>query len=260
MGMTLFFVLSGFVIWVNYAESFRERFLPSLWRFGVARFARLYPLYFAVGLIVLFGTHWTKLPNALPDGLLFIPQLQAWVRDQTWRQPRSQFPISRTRGRSALRCSFTCVPVIALLMMAVRSRRVLLALALANVAICVAEIWFYADHIPEMAAHLAPGMPIEAANMWNGYYSPLTRVGEFVAGCIVGAIITRSEPAVKPGWHGLGLVACVAALIIVVALYSTSIGLSHGARTAAQRAGPLACFAYLVWFLARFDSGAAQAL
>ena len=41
MGMTLFFVLSGFVMWVNYAQSFRERFWSSLWCFGVARFARL---------------------------------------------------------------------------------------------------------------------------------------------------------------------------------------------------------------------------
>jgi peptidoglycan/LPS O-acetylase OafA/YrhL len=41
MGMTLFLVLSGFVMWVNYARSFRERFWSSLWCFGVARFARL---------------------------------------------------------------------------------------------------------------------------------------------------------------------------------------------------------------------------
>jgi peptidoglycan/LPS O-acetylase OafA/YrhL len=29
MGMTLFFVLSGFVMWVNYAQSLRERFWSS---------------------------------------------------------------------------------------------------------------------------------------------------------------------------------------------------------------------------------------
>jgi peptidoglycan/LPS O-acetylase OafA/YrhL len=36
--------------------------------------------------------------------------------------------------------------------------------------------------------------------------------------------------------------------------------LKQGALTAALRAGPLACFAYLIWFLARFDGGAAKAL
>jgi peptidoglycan/LPS O-acetylase OafA/YrhL len=30
-GMTLFFVFSGFVMWVSYAQSFRERFRSSLW-------------------------------------------------------------------------------------------------------------------------------------------------------------------------------------------------------------------------------------
>jgi peptidoglycan/LPS O-acetylase OafA/YrhL len=42
----LFFVLSGFVIHFNYADLFRSEPLTSaLWRFFVARFARLFPLY-----------------------------------------------------------------------------------------------------------------------------------------------------------------------------------------------------------------------
>jgi peptidoglycan/LPS O-acetylase OafA/YrhL len=51
-GMSLFFVLSGFVIHYNYAETFaREPLGAASWRFLVARFARLYPLY-AVSIIV----------------------------------------------------------------------------------------------------------------------------------------------------------------------------------------------------------------
>ena len=44
------------------------------------------------------------------------------------------------------------------------------------------------------------------------------------------------------------------------ALYSTPIGLSQASLTAALCAGPLTGFAYLVWFLARFDSWAARIL
>ncbi|MGD0430071.1 MAG: acyltransferase family protein [Acetobacteraceae bacterium] len=45
-GMSLFFVLSGFVIHYNYGESFsRDRLIPATYKFFVARFARLYPLY-----------------------------------------------------------------------------------------------------------------------------------------------------------------------------------------------------------------------
>jgi peptidoglycan/LPS O-acetylase OafA/YrhL len=51
-GMSLFFVLSGFVIYYNYAEMFRrERLASAGWKFFAARFARLYPLY-AVSIIV----------------------------------------------------------------------------------------------------------------------------------------------------------------------------------------------------------------
>jgi peptidoglycan/LPS O-acetylase OafA/YrhL len=51
-GMSLFFVLSGFVIYYNYAETFARKGLASAgWQFFVARFARLYPLY-AISIIV----------------------------------------------------------------------------------------------------------------------------------------------------------------------------------------------------------------
>jgi peptidoglycan/LPS O-acetylase OafA/YrhL len=51
-GMSLFFVLSGFVIQYNYAGSFaREGLAVASYDFLVARFARLYPLY-AISIIV----------------------------------------------------------------------------------------------------------------------------------------------------------------------------------------------------------------
>jgi peptidoglycan/LPS O-acetylase OafA/YrhL len=94
--------------------------------------------------------------------------------------------------------------------------------------------------------------------MWIGYYSPITRISEFVAGCIVAAIIVQSRTGETPGWHALGLVACVAGLVFVVALYSTPISLSHQTLTAVQRSGCVAGFSYLIWFLARFDSRPAR--
>jgi peptidoglycan/LPS O-acetylase OafA/YrhL len=51
-GMSLFFVLSGFVIYYNYSEMFgRESLVSAGWKFFAARFARLYPLY-AVSIII----------------------------------------------------------------------------------------------------------------------------------------------------------------------------------------------------------------
>ena len=261
MGMTLFFVLSGFVMWVNYAQSFRERFWSSLWRFGVARFARLYPLYLAIGLFILLWRNWAKLPTELPDAWLFIPLMQAWIPGSI--PPSAAFAIPQlghTWSISVEMFLYLCFPAIALLMIGVRSRPVLLGFAFLNALVFFVGIWCYVGHIPDLAAHVAPGLSSEAANMWIGYYSPITRISEFVAGCIVAAIIVQSKTGETPGWHALGLVACVAGLVFVVALYSTPIGLSHQTLTAVQRSGCVAGFSYLIWFLARFDSRPARLL
>ena len=53
----LFFVLSGFVIALNYGELFRDRFSPAVFgEFLVRRVARLYPLYLALLLAKLLYT------------------------------------------------------------------------------------------------------------------------------------------------------------------------------------------------------------
>src|ERR1700691_5233202 len=53
-GMSLFFVLSGFVIHYNYRDLFLRRGMArALCEFVAARFARLYPLYVAFLLIAI---------------------------------------------------------------------------------------------------------------------------------------------------------------------------------------------------------------
>src|ERR1700733_14455878 len=66
-GMSLFFVLSGFVIFYNYAASFAERpFWQALWDFATARFARLYPLY---ALTLLMTISYLPSPIFAGDGM-----------------------------------------------------------------------------------------------------------------------------------------------------------------------------------------------
>ena len=51
-GMSIFFVLSGFVIYYNYARTFQSgSWVLNAYEFAVARFARLFPLY---ALVVVF--------------------------------------------------------------------------------------------------------------------------------------------------------------------------------------------------------------
>jgi len=53
-GMSLFFVLSGFVLYLNYSHFFVPgNMLSGLREFAVARFARLFPLYFLFMLVII---------------------------------------------------------------------------------------------------------------------------------------------------------------------------------------------------------------
>ena len=53
--MTVFFTLSGFVMWLNYAESISKGEDGAVRRFAVARIARLWPMYlltFAIAVMI----------------------------------------------------------------------------------------------------------------------------------------------------------------------------------------------------------------
>jgi peptidoglycan/LPS O-acetylase OafA/YrhL len=55
-GISLFFVLSGFVMEYNYIEKVSSGDLRQVYNFLVARFARLYPLYAAVMIYFLWDS------------------------------------------------------------------------------------------------------------------------------------------------------------------------------------------------------------
>jgi peptidoglycan/LPS O-acetylase OafA/YrhL len=66
--MSLFFVLSGFVIYLNYAPEFRSRpMAEATFNFAVARFARLYPLYAVFMAFTLASVAWARVPPMFPD-------------------------------------------------------------------------------------------------------------------------------------------------------------------------------------------------
>lgn len=68
-GVTVFFVLSGFVIAFRYLEQFRRPSRQIFWNYVVARFARIYPSYIVVlilvGLLFGFPDFWVTLSHFL---------------------------------------------------------------------------------------------------------------------------------------------------------------------------------------------------
>ena len=69
-GMTLFFVLSGFVIHYNYAEQIQSQGARGRFNFFVARVARLYPLYlFCLSFELLLKYSYSQVPTSLAEAL-----------------------------------------------------------------------------------------------------------------------------------------------------------------------------------------------
>lgn len=76
LGMSLFFVLSGFVIHYNYADLLASPTSRNLAKFLIARFARLYPLYLLI-VIADVGLGWKAID--FPAFYYYLTMTQSWI-------------------------------------------------------------------------------------------------------------------------------------------------------------------------------------
>ena len=141
LGVDLFFVLSGFVIALNYQDRFQTIRRSVFFSFMVKRFARIYPVYFACllcTLLVVVGFSWFEYPYKHMD------RFTGWgfIQSLTMTQVLS-FPIPRQWNLVAWSVSaewfaYLCFPVIALVSSRIRShigRVIMLAI------LCAAYVW-----------------------------------------------------------------------------------------------------------------------
>lgn len=175
VGVSFFFVLSGFVISYSYDERFR-RGSTSAREFWVARIARIYPLHCLMLLVAAaLGT------CTLANGLLywvkhFVANLflcQAYV-------PYSEWFFSFNSPSWSLCCEqffYLCFPFIVPLLR--HPRRLYLLFAICAVAVVV-------------GMHFTP--PAIEKGVW--YVNPLTRFPDFLLGMIVYVCYRRFAPAV----------------------------------------------------------------
>jgi peptidoglycan/LPS O-acetylase OafA/YrhL len=99
LAVDLFFILSGFVIFLNYSPSFSGTFsIPAARQFFVARFARIYPLYAFVTFLFLvnpiailwFSSAHSLGPRYDPSYFVmsvFLVQNWGFTRDLAWNIP-----------------------------------------------------------------------------------------------------------------------------------------------------------------------------
>lgn len=187
LGMSLFFVLSGFVIYYNYAAALARR--EGVRPFLVARFARLYPLY------------------ALMTLIYFVP-----MRDVSWQMilahltlTQSWYPVALIYGPAwsvSTEWFFYLVfiavaPAIAAVL---RPRMVLLG-ALVAAPFLLGALFLLRDLLPAGDAY-----------PWFTYYSPYARLFEFVAGAFAARVFVAGNLGGSAVYALIGAAWCAAIL------------------------------------------------
>jgi peptidoglycan/LPS O-acetylase OafA/YrhL len=177
-GMSLFFVLSGFVIQYNYGQSFRS--LPlrvAARRFYVARFARLYPLY-AVSILISLSfipTPWPAWINAS-----YLTLTQSWFNVEM-----AAFPPDWSISTEWF-FYLAFIPLTALVIRVQRPFTTLVALCAVAVIGLGLAFHFWQEPITALAQNwFWHGEQVsDDAWHWCIYFSPYIRVLDFLVGML----------------------------------------------------------------------------
>jgi peptidoglycan/LPS O-acetylase OafA/YrhL len=208
-GMTLFFVLSGFVIHYNYSNSIARNPTKGLYDFMVARFARLMPLYLLLLFIdlVIFNSYKTMYhPRHTLEALpYYLTLTQSWFY--------------KPMGTNALIYQFGHVPSVAwsvstewffylaypIICFALLKMKSITTKVMSIGFISILTIGFIfavSLNMPQINdAAIAAFGPIADLNThqqdsfmrWLTYFAPYVRISEFIAGCLVAAIYMQLD-------------------------------------------------------------------
>jgi peptidoglycan/LPS O-acetylase OafA/YrhL len=283
LGMTLFFVLSGFVIHYNYSTTIPR---PGGFRqFVVARLARLYPLYL---LLFLFDFAFTGLtahgacgragaPGGQWFGLLYYVTLtQSWFYAVLCQASLiyQYGPVATVSWSIIVETLFYLVYAAMAILIARRklSLRSIIGFGAATYALAVIYLLLCVRYQPGIdRAGLAAFGPVASSAAgyqdsllrWLHYFNPVGRLGEFFVGMTAAHVYLAQRPRparLLPAQASAVTLAAIVALIVVhlwlylvIAPGSTFIG-----RIASPLYGPLV--AIVMYLIARYDTPWSQAL
>ena len=182
-GVTLFFVLSGFILTYNYPV------VPDRLKFWISRFARIYPVYllaFLLSLPAVVGqllvAHYPRLWWGIPGSLLLV---QAW-------DPKTATLINSPAWTLSVEAFFYALFPFLLPVLTRASRWAIATILCLDVLIAL---------IPVIASD--PGSRMWWADVLNGQL-PLLRLGPFVVGVVAGLWYRNNlSSSVRFFWVGL---------------------------------------------------------
>lgn len=213
LGMSIFFVLSGFVIHYNYSAALASGRAREIWKFFVARFARLYPLYFVVVVADLFMYNYfylfsinyldtrATLYEAIP---YYIFLLQSWVFHPVAGKPLlAVFPaLTQVTWSISTEWFFYCAyPILLIALMRLKTLRtgLIAALALSVVGWTAVVLAHHFQSAIEVFGFTRYGVAARTEGFgflnWLVYFSPYARILEFLMGCIAASIFLHLRDA-----------------------------------------------------------------
>jgi peptidoglycan/LPS O-acetylase OafA/YrhL len=231
IGMPLFFVLSGFVMHYNYSEDIKAEPGAGFYKFLVARFARLYPLYiFCVAFDLVFKWGYGQLPAATPEALpYYLTLTQSWFYihfgDASLIRVFGLMP-TVSWSISTEFFFYLCFPLVCLFTAKLKSpRSIINAIAILSIfgfaAVgALGRFWFAIDTVG--AAWFGPQANTQPEDLfwWFVAISPYVRIMEFAVGCLCAALfMALSRIPVSEREQRLGAFLTWAAIILISAVY-----------------------------------------
>ncbi len=200
-GMTLFFVLSGFVIHYNYSATLKENPKLGMYNFVISRFARLYPLFFiCLCFFLLSDINKATLPATFDQTIpYYLTLTESWfyitIGSHTLIYQFGDIP-SVFWSISTEWFFYLVYPLISftlLKMSKIRTKIIIFLIILICMPILIAKAYFLQLSLDQFAMNrLGSGIdmtkPQDSFFRWLVYFSPYFRISEFLIGCLTAAI------------------------------------------------------------------------
>jgi peptidoglycan/LPS O-acetylase OafA/YrhL len=228
VGMPLFFTLSGFLMCYNYYGDFADGRSGALWRYTVARFARIYPVYLLLLLLSFsymgnFFHDFEKKPEETRRCLAYCGTLtQSWSHQPVFLDDHNPRTVCQSYLGVAWSVStevffYATFPLVIPVLRRLTSRKTLL-LAAAGIWLSYAAL----DLAICPRAGATAGLSTHSWERWLLYMSPYGRIGEFWIGCLVGRLFGLAAESSPGVWErrlaAIAIWSCLPAFVICIHL------------------------------------------